>query len=157
MATKKKTTGTKKKSSTKKAKKAARPVSRKKPSRPAAKKAARNTATQPGKDFLQQLLHRFGILRLVLIGIAIIAIASALKPGTRAVYEGWDLVPTVLLPVLAPLIFMVLLLDALMGRVLMADKSGKERERLRLTVIVNLLLAAGLALFWTPFYMALVK
>ena len=157
MAMKKKTTGTKKKSSTKSAKKTARPVSRKKASRPAAKKSARNTAAYPGKDFLQQLLQRFGILRLVLIGMAIIAIASALEPGTRAVYEGWDMAPTLLLPVLAPLILMVLLLDALMGRVLMADKSGKERERLRLTVVVNLLLAAGLILFWLPFYMALAR
>jgi hypothetical protein len=124
-------------------------------SRPPVKKTGRKREMHPVQSFFHQLVQQFGVLRLLLAGAAITGIAAVLKPGTRAIYSGWDMVPTVLVPVIVPMILMVLLLDALMGRVLMADKKGQERERLRITVVVNLLLAAGLILFWLPYYMSL--
>lgn len=104
---------------------------------------------------LSQGLVRYGVLRLVLAVAGLLLIVFATQPGTVPVYTGWPLVTTVLIPVLAPIIFMVLLLDALMGRVWMIDKHGDEYMRLRTAVMVNLLLAAGLLLFWVPYYLAL--
>lgn len=104
---------------------------------------------------LSEGLVRYGVLRLVLAAAGLLLIVFATQPGTVPVYTGWPLVTTVLVPVLAPIIFMLLLLDALMSRVWMVDKHGDEYMRLRTAVMVNLLLAAGLLLFWVPYYLAL--
>ena len=104
---------------------------------------------------LSEILVRYGVLRTLLAVAGLLLIVFATQPGTAPVYAGWPLVTTVLVPVMTPIIFMLLLLDALMGRVWMIDKPGDEYVRLRIAVMVNLLLAAGLLLFWLPYYLAL--
>ena len=103
------------------------------------------------------VLGRYGVLRSLLAMSGVLLFVFATSSGVVPVYSGWPFVPTVLLPVLAPLILMLLLLDALMGRVLMSDLRGAERTHKRTTVIVNLLLGAGVVLRWLPYYMALGK
>ena len=103
------------------------------------------------------MLARYGVLRSLLAIAAVLLIVFATSPNVAPVYSGWPFIPTVLVPVLAPLILMLLLLDALMGRVLMSDMRGDERARRRDAVIVNLLLAVGLLLRWVPYYLALGK
>jgi hypothetical protein len=122
-----------------------------------AKTASHAAKISSGDDRLSvaETLVRYGILRTLLAVAGVLLLLFATQPGTVPVYSGWPLVSTVLVPVLAPMIFMLLLLDALMGRVLMTDMHGAERDRRRLTVIVNLLLAAGLLFFWSPYYLAL--
>jgi hypothetical protein len=129
-------------------------------SRSTAKTAARRgtvTAAPSIGARLWLVAQRYGALRGLLAVTACLFILFSVRPGTPAVYDSWQIVPTVLLPVLAPLIFMLLLLDALMGRVMMVDQRGTERERLRTVVIVNLVLAFTLLAFWTPYYLALGK
>lgn len=103
------------------------------------------------------VLARYGVLRSALAVAGVLLIVFAVPVGVMPVYSGWPFVPTVLVPVLAPLIFMLLLLDALMGRVLMSDLQGAERARRRNAVTINLLLAVGLLLRWVPYYLALGK
>ena len=102
-------------------------------------------------------LGRYGVLRSLLAMTGVLLFVFATSSGVVPVYSGWPFVSTVLLPVLAPLIVMLLLLDALMGRVLMSDLQGAERARKRTTVIVNLLLVVAVVLRWLPYYMALGK
>mgnify|MGYP001567955275 FL=1 len=64
------------------------------------------------------------------------------------------MVPTVLVPTLTPMIFMVLLLDAIMGAVLLASRP-RERRHYRAVIAIDLTLAAVLALWWWPFFAAL--
>ena len=103
------------------------------------------------KHYAQQL----GAMRVVLGLCALIVIVLAPAAGTRASAEGWAFVPTLLMPVLAPLILMLLLLDALMGAVFMSDKTGDERLRYRNVVRFNLIMAALLFLYWLPYFLAL--
>lgn len=109
---------------------------------------------RPGPG-LSQIVVRYGVLRALLAVTGLLLIVFATQPGTLPVYTGWPLVVTVLVPVLAPIIFMLLLLDALMSRVWMIDKQGDEYMRPRAAVIINLLLVAGLLLFWVPYYLGL--
>lgn len=97
-----------------------------------------------------------GALRLVLLlGVALLLILVP-APGTPAVYSGWKLVSTVLIPVLVPIFLMVVLLDALMSRVFFADASTPlERRRFRVITWVNLLAALALLVRWVPYYAAL--
>ena len=105
------------------------------------------------KRYAQQL----GAMRVALGICALIVIVLAPDAGTRATAEGWAFVPTLLMPVLAPLILLLLLLDALMGAVFMTDKAGDERLRYRNVVRFNLIMAALLFLYWLPYFLALGK
>ena len=103
----------------------------------------------------QNLLKQLGVLRIVLISLSILDMLAAPRPGTAAVYSGWELVPTLILPVLAPILLQVLLLDALMGRVLMSSSKGAERARYRRIMVVNLVFSVALTLWWLPYFMKL--
>ena len=117
--------------------------------RPTAKKKKR-AAVRP-----QNLLQQMGVLRVVLVSGAIADILAAPSPGTPVVYTGWAVVTTLIVPVLAPILLQVLLLDALMGRVLMSSSQGTERARYRRVMIVDLVIAAMLVAGWAPYFLAL--
>ena len=100
------------------------------------------------------ILRQLGSLRLALGVLALMVVV--LRPAAGApVYDGWALVPTVLVPTLAPLIFLGLLLDLLMSRVMMIDTVGGERGRYRMVLWTDVVLLALLGLAWVPFFMAL--
>jgi len=61
-------------------------------------------------------------------------------------------VTTLIMPVLAPILLQVLLLDALMGRVLLSSAKGAERARYRRIMIVNLVFSAALVIWWLPYF-----
>jgi len=121
--------------------------------RPTAAKKSRTVkrTSVPAQNLLQQM----GVLRVVLVVLSILDMLAAPRPGTAVVYSGWELVTTLILPVLAPILLQVLLLDALMGRVLMSSNKGAERARYRRIMIVNLVISAALTLWWLPYFMKL--
>lgn len=118
-----------------------------------AKKKARAVAKPRGRA--PNLLEQMGVLRVVLVAGSIVDILAAPSPGTPVVYSGWEVVTTLVVPVLAPILLQVLLLDALMGRVLMSSSEGTERARYRRIMIVNLVVAASLVAGWLPYFLAL--
>ncbi len=101
------------------------------------------------------LLRQLGVLRVVLLGLVILDMLAAPRPGTVAVYSGWEVLTTLILPVLAPILLQVLLLDALMGRVMMSSAGGAERARYRRIMVVNLVFSAALVLWWLPYFLKL--
>jgi hypothetical protein len=103
----------------------------------------------------ENLLRQMGVLRVVLIGLTIVNMLAAPGAGTSAVYSGWEMVPTLIMPVLAPILLQVLLLDALMGRVLMSSAKGAERLRYRRIVTVNLVFSLALLVWWLPYFLKL--
>lgn len=118
-----------------------------------AKKKARAVARPRGRA--PNLLEQMGVLRVVLVTGSIVDILVAPSPGTPVIYSGWGVVATLVVPVLAPILLQVLLLDALMGRVLMSSSEGTERARYRRIMIVNLVVAAALVAGWLPYFLAL--
>lgn len=110
-----------------------------------------NTDSKGFRGFVAKL----GPLRLVLFCAALVLLVVVPTPGARAVYEGWGLVTSVLLPVLAPLMFMGLLLDALMTRIFAGEAEGAARSRLRTVSWINLAIAVVLLLRWLPYFTAL--
>jgi hypothetical protein len=106
-------------------------------------------------NFVTTFAAELGVLRVALACVTLTAVVLATPPGTEAVYTGWDFVPTVLLPVLAPLILMVLLLDTMMSAIFMIEKEIEERRRYRRIMIANLSLVILLIVRWLPFFMAL--
>jgi hypothetical protein len=117
--------------------------------------AKKTRAAVPPRAQTENLLRQMGVLRVVLVGLAILDMLASPRPGTAAVYSGWEVVPTLILPVLAPILLQVLLLDALMGRVMMSSTKGAERARYRRIVTVNLVFSAALVLWWAPYFLKL--
>jgi hypothetical protein len=97
-----------------------------------------------------------GALRLLLLLGVVLLLIFVPAPGTPAVYGGWRLLSTVLVPVLVPIFLMVVLLDALMSRVFFADATTpQERRRFKLVSWIDLLAALALLIRWVPYYAAL--
>jgi hypothetical protein len=111
-------------------------------------------AKVPVKSF-GRTLSELGALRIALWILALITFALMPLPGTRSVYIGWQIVPTLVVPVLAPLIVMVLLLDALMSRVFIADAKAAARRPLRRALLINLAIAGLLLLRLIPYVFGL--
>lgn len=107
--------------------------------------------TEKTQGFLGQLRP----LRAALILAAIVVMLVKPETGMPVAYSGWEMVSTLLIPVLAPLIFMLLMLDALMSRVWMSEAEGEERNRLRLIVRVDVIVGLLLLVYWLPFFIAL--
>ncbi len=103
------------------------------------------------------LLMQFGPMRAVLACTALALIVLVPAPGTAPVYSGWAMVPTIIVPVLAPNIFMVVMLDVLMSSIFMIDKKGAARVRYRRIQLTELALAAGMVVFWVPYFKALIR
>lgn len=107
--------------------------------------------TKQSSNILKQLKP----LRVVLILGALITLVLKPDIGTPVDYEGWGMVSTLLIPVLAPLFFMVLMLDALMSRVWMSEAQGEERKRLRMVVWIDLVIGVLMLIFWLPLFIDL--
>lgn len=101
------------------------------------------------------ILFQLGLLRLLLLSVAVLAVAFATAPATPAVYSGWALVPTVLVPVLVPLVFLMLVFDSIMSAVFMIDKTGAARARYKMAIMLNLTLILLVLIRWLPYYRAL--
>ncbi|ABI55747.1 hypothetical protein ACN2MM_02515 [Alkalilimnicola ehrlichii MLHE-1] len=104
---------------------------------------------------LSQRLIALGSMRWFLMLCALLCLVLRPEPGTGIITEGWALVPTLLAPVLAPLVVVVMLLDALMARVFMTDTAGPQRQHYRLAILVNVAIAVVVTLYWLPYYLAI--
>ncbi|MBN1379633.1 MAG: hypothetical protein JXA04_10400 [Gammaproteobacteria bacterium] len=69
--------------------------------------------------------------------------------------EGWGLLRAAVLPALAPIVFMVLILDLLMCQIAKADEEISLQRRLDLNFISKLyvVVAATLLLMWLPVFL----
>lgn len=128
--------------------KKARPV----PKKPA--RATRRDAALPVSP-ITAWLRSLGALRVALLLLAALVILWAPKPGAAQILEGRQILSTLIAPSLAPIVFMVLMLDALMGKVLSGSARGAERERYRRIMVTNLVAGIVLFLWWTPYFVRL--
>jgi len=101
---------------------------------------------------VKHIIHTFGPLRIALILLVIVDMLLRPEPGTRLVYEGWEMVPGLLAPVLSPILFMLLLLDSIMALVYRSDKPVEVKARYLIIVLVNIGFAILLMLRWLPFF-----
>lgn len=107
--------------------------------------------TSQSSEFVQTL-RTIGPLRFTLFLAAILSFILRPPLGVKLTFEGWHVVSDLLVPVLTPILFMLLLLDAIMAMVYRSDKTGAVRSHYLRIVFINLGLAIGLLVYWIPFY-----
>ncbi|MEM7408118.1 MAG: hypothetical protein AAF458_22710 [Pseudomonadota bacterium] len=95
-----------------------------------------------------------GPFRVMLFSATLVMIVCAPFALGQTIYEDWRIIPTVVIPVLAVLVFFLLPLDFLMSWVFALGDS-ERRARLRRMMWVEVALFAGLCAAWTPFVSAL--
>lgn len=98
-----------------------------------------------------------GLLRQLLIGMAIICLFVRPEPGSRIELEGLQVMPTLITPASVPILIMVILFDALMSKIRASDSEGEERIRFKKILRVELATVLILFLAWLPFFMAIGK
>lgn len=98
-----------------------------------------------------------GLLRQLLIGLAIICLIVRPAPGTNIVLEGLQLIPTLITPAAVPILVMVILFDALMSKIRVSDSEGEERVKFQKILRVELATVAILVIAWLPFFLAIGK
>ena len=103
---------------------------------------------------LKALVSKLGVLRTLLAIVILWFVVSAPFAG-EIDYSGWSIVPTLLVPVLVPIVFFVLPMDIIMSRVIMSD--GEARERLKAVITTDAALFVVLLLVWAPYYVRLLR
>lgn len=98
------------------------------------------------------LMERFGVLRLMLAALVLILAALVPFAGEPIEYEGWKAIPTLIAPVIAPIVFMGVLLDLLMARVWITEADAGLRRRLNGITILDLVLVAVLLVSWGSYF-----
>lgn len=107
---------------------------------------------------VSKVVGRIGTLRFMLQCLAFIFIFLSQSVGTRMVYTGWELVPTLIVPALIPIIFFGMLLELMMSTVFMLDAEEPDKKaRFRTIVKIDVVIIAGLLLFWVPTLMRMLQ
>ena len=94
----------------------------------------------------------FNPLRIVLMGLVLVLILFPAAPGTELKFTWPQILPTLIAPVLTPLVFFGLLLDLIMAPILLSQYQEAVRRRYRWVIITNIVLLFLLVLRWYPFF-----
>jgi len=98
-------------------------------------------------------IKHLGILRIALLTTAILLGLFATEPGTAAARSGWEMLPTLIVPAMMPLVFMLLLFDIMMCRIRMSEDD--VREKFANISYIEIAVALFLLLMWLPFFLAI--
>lgn len=100
-------------------------------------------------------IKTFGFLRLGLITMVAFDMIWRPTPGAPANLEGFGVITDLIVPVLSPILFMLLLLDAIMTGVYMSGMDGEKKTRYINILLTNLFLAVVFIWYWIPYFKAL--
>lgn len=103
---------------------------------------------------MKELAQILGPMRVLLYATLLLFLPMVW--GADAEPEGMGVLYAYIAPSLIVLFFFVLLLDALMNRVFMIEKSVEDQRPHRLRLRADLIAVAAILVFWGPFYYGLV-
>ena len=112
---------------------------------------------------IRSRLASFGFLRLGLFGFAILDLIlpaiyqlANLLTDTSLQQAAWAPFPTIVAPVMAPILIVVILFDYIMSRVRAADEAdGAQQAHYLLIGRIELLFIGIMLAYWIPFFVML--
>ena len=107
------------------------------------------------KKSIAELVVDFGILRILLIILAIALMALRPWADAEASFGDWNMVPTLIAPALVPIVFMGIWLDVIMCFVFRSDKTGYERKKYNIAIMIDVLTVLVMLLIWLTFFTSL--
>ena len=106
---------------------------------------------------MQNFIRDIGLLRAMLYIAALVVIILLPSAGVQVDVEWPAILTTVVVPALAPIIFMVILFDLVMSRVIKKGSGGDHPELLPNIFWIGLGLALIILLRWLPYLLSLSK
>lgn len=107
-------------------------------------------------------LAALGFLRLSLFSLVILDVLwsgcyrlAGMIMDTTADQSIWVIIPTLIAPVMAPILVVVILFDYTMWRVRAADEQGEARAQYLSMGRIDLIFIGLLLLYWIPFFVTL--
>lgn len=94
-------------------------------------------------------------MRVVLYLVVLISMIFKPEPGAEVIYEGLPMVSTLLIPVLAPILLMLVWLDSLIAKLWSTQTEGKEQSRYKMILRTDLILSIVFIIVWIPYFAAL--
>lgn len=109
------------------------------------------------KNLMTRLVRTFGFLRLSLLTLVVIDVLARPMPGTTPDYDKIShAMASLIVTALAPILFMLLLLDVIMTLVYMSSMPAERKAGYRLILLTNLVVAVGFFAYWWPYFRALI-
>lgn len=106
---------------------------------------------------MRQFFRDLHPIRIALLSAVLLSIVFQPAPGTAVTYEGLAVFPTLLLPVLMPILLMLLWLDSIIAKIWSSQEECDKREHYRLLVKLNLVLSVIFFASWYPYFESLVS
>ena len=102
---------------------------------------------------------RLGLITITMVNMLLPVIDSILR---RLIVSDmsdsiWNIFPTLIAPVMAPLLLVVIFFDYLMSRIQAADAQGEKRDHFIAISRIELMIMAIMFLYWLPFFITLLK
>jgi hypothetical protein len=105
------------------------------------------------KKYIQELR----LLRIVMICFTLVLAILSRFAGDEVIYSGWKIIPTLIAPALAPIMFFVIWLDVLMSWVFSIDAAQGEKSRFRRIMVTDIVLIVILTASWFGYFGRLVS
>ena len=107
------------------------------------------------KETISRFIRHAGPIRNILYVLALITIIFKPNNSTELTLEGIQIVTTLILPVIAPLLVTGFFLDTLMSRIYSSEQTDDIKKKFRAIIIVDLVLAITLLVSWVPYMLAM--
>lgn len=104
---------------------------------------------------ISNIIHTFGFLRLALLTLVLLDMLMRPVPGMTPDYEGFHVLTNLLAPVLSPILFMLLLLDAIMTGVYLSSVPVERKPAYRVILLTDLVVAICFIAYWVPYFKAI--
>jgi len=105
------------------------------------------------KKYIQELR----LLRVAMICFTLALAILSRFAGDEVYYSGWKIIPTLIAPALAPILFFVIWLDVLMSWVFSIDAENVEKSRFGRIVVTDIVLVIILTASWFGYFSRLVS
>jgi hypothetical protein len=105
------------------------------------------------KQLIKNFTRRLGVLRSLLVLLAVMLILAMPFADVTLSPEGWGVIRSAALPAAAPIVFMVLMLDVMMSQIFKADADEQRRADLSFITRVYLVVSAALVIVWVPVFL----
>jgi len=107
------------------------------------------------KNKINQFIKDAGPIRLILYFFAVIAVVLKPDNSTEMSLEGLQFIPTLVLPVIAPLLVTGFFLDILMSRIYSSEQPEDIKQKFRTIIYIDLSFAILLLVLWVPYMLAM--
>lgn len=106
---------------------------------------------------MNKYLQDLRLLRIAMFCFVLVLAVISRFAGDEIIVSGWKMVPTLIAPALAPIMFFVVWLDVLMSWVFKFDATEAEKHRFNRIITIDIVMVVILTASWFGYFSRLVS